>query len=303
MAERFPEFMRLFPTPQAMARAGEAAVLRAWRGLGYYRRARSLHAAAVAIVERHRGRVPADASSLIELPGVGRYTAGAVASIAFGRAEPIVDGNVARVLSRLADRRASAVDREGQAWCWRRATEIVTAARAPGVTNEAIMELGATVCTPVNPRCDACPLASLCRARAAGSQAIVPPPKPAVTRRRLVLHALVPLRRGSVGLEARSDGLWRGLLSPPMVELPERVTDRELARATGACRVGPMIAALDFQTTHRSIRFVVRVASFPSARGLRWVRVDRLDREAVSAAALRVIRAAHGSPRAARLSA
>ena len=116
VAERFPEFMRLFPSPLAMTRAGEAAVLRAWRGLGYYRRARSLHAAACAIVERHGGRVPTEVAALRELPGVGRYTAGAVASIAFGRREPIVDGNVARVLSRLADRRESAVDRVGQAW-------------------------------------------------------------------------------------------------------------------------------------------------------------------------------------------
>ena len=173
VAERFPEFMRLFPTPKAMALAGEAAVLRAWRGLGYYRRARSLHAAAVAVVERHGGRVPSDARRLRELPGVGRYTAGAVASIAFGKAEAIVDGNVMRVLARLADRRASTVDPAGQAWCWSQAERLAVAARRPGVTNEALMELGATVCTPANPRCDACPLARLCRSRSAGTQAIV----------------------------------------------------------------------------------------------------------------------------------
>lgn len=292
VAERFPEFMRLFPTPKAMARAGESAVLRAWRGLGYYRRARSLHAAAVAIVQRHGGRVPSDASSLRELPGVGRYTAGAVASIAFGKPEPIVDGNVMRVLSRLADRRASTADRAGQAWCWAQAEALARAACRPAVTNEALMELGATVCTPANPRCDACPLASLCRSRAAGSQSIVPPPKPATTRRALVLHALVPLRGARVGLAIRPEGLWKGLLAPPLVEAPEAAAATALARVARAIRVSQAVACFDFQTTHRSIRFVVHRAAFPVSAGLRWVPLAELDREAVSAAALRAVRAA-----------
>lgn len=303
VAERFPEFMRLFPTPKAMALAGEGAVLKAWRGLGYYRRARSLHAAAVAIVQRHGGRVPSDVEHLRALPGVGRYTAGAVASIAFGKVAAIVDGNVMRVLSRLADRRAPVADRAGQAWCWEQAERLACAAGSPGVTNEALMELGATVCTPVNPRCDACPLAGLCRARAAGSQAIVPPPKPGAARRVVVLHALVPLRAGAVGLEVRTEGLWKGLLAPPLVEAPEDESPPRLAAMAGAGRVGPVIAAFDFQTTHRAVRFVVHAAGFAAARGLRWVPLKQLEQEAVSAAALRVVRAAasHGSSRAARL--
>lgn len=303
VAERFPEFMRLFPSPKAMVQAGEGAVLKAWRGLGYYRRARSLHAAAEAIVQRHGGRVPSDATSLRELPGVGRYTAGAVASIAFGHAEAIVDGNVMRVLSRLADRRAPVADRAGQAWCWQQAEHLARAARRPGTTNEAIMELGATVCTPANPRCESCPLAGLCRARAAGSQSIVPPPKPGAVRRALVLHALVPLRAGKVGLETRSEGLWKGLLSPPLVEAPEQETPKVLARLSAATRVEPTIAAFDFQTTHREVRFVVHRSRFPASRALRWVPLPQLEGEAVSAAALRVVQAAvsHGTARAARL--
>lgn len=278
-------------------------MLRAWRGLGYYRRARSLHAASVAIVQRHGGRVPSEVGQLLALPGVGRYTAGAVASIAFGRAEPIVDGNVMRVLSRLADRRAPIADRSGQAWCWREAQRLVDAASRPGVTNEALMELGATVCTPVNPRCGVCPLAGRCRARAAGSQAIVPPPKPGALRRSIVLHALVQLRAGVVGLETRSEGLWKGLLSPPLVEAPEDAAAADLAERSGASRVGPALEAFDFETTHRSIRFVVHRASFPASRGLRRVAMRAIEGQAVSSATLRVLRGvvSRGSSRAARL--
>jgi A/G-specific adenine glycosylase len=290
VAERFPEFMRRFPSPATMARGSVDAVLRCWRGLGYYRRARSLHAAARCIVSLHGGKVPADPAALRELPGVGRYTAGAIASIAFGRAEPIVDGNVARVLSRLADRRGSAVDREGTAWCWESATRMVSIARDPGRTNEALMELGATVCTPISPRCGACPLRAACRSRIAGSQEIVPPPKPGATRQRLVLHALVDLREGRVALERRTDGLWQGLLSPPLVQGVVNVSGEALAKAAKARLVGPVCARLSFQTTHRDVRFVVHRAEFAARAGLRRVALADLAEQAISSAALQVIR-------------
>lgn len=291
VAERFPEFMRLFPTPRAMVDAGEAAVLRAWRGLGYYRRARSLHAAACAIVERHGGRVPSDPATLRSLPGVGRYTAGAVASIAFGRREPIVDGNVMRVLSRLADRRTPAADAEGQAWCWEGASRLVQAAADPAILNESLMELGATVCTPAAPRCPSCPLRACCRSRRAGSQSMVPPPKRPPDRRTLVLHALVQLGPGGVALERRTQGLWRGLLCPPLVEAPRKVSSRFLKKASGASRVGVAATEVPFQTTHRSIHFVVHPAAFASDRGLRWIPASALTDEALPSAALRIIEA------------
>jgi A/G-specific adenine glycosylase len=292
VAERFPEFMRRFPEPAAMARASVESVLRCWRGLGYYRRARSLHAAARQIVETHGGRVPADPIALRQLPGVGRYTAGAVASIAFGQAEPIVDGNVARVVSRLADRRVSAVDRSGRAWTWDVATRIVRAAANPGRTNEALMELGATVCTPVSPRCDACPVRAMCASRKAGSQDLVPPPKPGARRQALVLHGLVDARDGVIAVERRASGLWQGLLSPPLVPGPVRMTSQALRQASGALRVDAAAATFDFQTTHRDVRFVVHTARFGTRAGLRRIPLERLSGEAVSAAALRVIEAA-----------
>ncbi len=296
VAERFPEFMRLFPSPRAMAKAGEAAVLKAWRGLGYYRRARSLHAAACAIVERHGGRVPSDPVELLALPGVGRYTAGAVASIAFGHRVPIVDGNVTRVLSRLADRREASTAPAGQAWCWAGAMRLVQASGDPSVLNEALMELGATVCTPAAPRCHACPLRACCRSRKAGSQSTVPPAKRVSPRRALVLHALVQLGSGGVALERRAHGLWRGLLCPPLVEAPETASVALLKRASGARRVGPAVAEVPFQTTHRSVRFVVHRADFPPPKRLQWVPLSKLADEAVPAAALRVVEAVTGGP-------
>lgn len=303
VAERFPEFMRRFPTPRAMVRAGEQAVLEAWRGLGYYRRAKSLHAAARCIVHSHAGRVPADVQTLQSLPGVGRYTAGAVASIAFGQRAPIVDGNVARVLSRLADRRESPWDRAGVAWCWSQAEALVNQAVHPGVTNEALMELGATVCTPMQPRCDQCPVRGLCRSRASGSQASVPCPKPGARVTRVVHHALVQVRRGRVGLERRTEGLWAGLLAPPSVESSRALKLAAVQRVSGASEVRPAVARFQYQTTHRLVQFVVHPAVFPASRRLQWVPVGRLSTVAVASAAIRVVEAARGQSarRAARL--
>lgn len=295
VAERFPEFLRRFPTPAAMARRGETEVLEAWRGLGYYRRARSLHAAACAIVRHHGGQVPGDAVALRGLPGVGRYTAGAVASIAFGHAEPIVDGNVMRVLARIADRRAPVADSAGQAWCWEQAERLVASARRPGVTNEAIMELGATVCTPVSPACVRCPLASGCASRRAGSQDRVPRPRVRPERRAMVLHAVVEIRQGRVGLVRRPAGLWSGLLAPPCIEAKRAATAAALAGAMPGVRAGRRLAEVEFATTHRQIRFIVRAGRLAATHDVTWVPLASLGKRAVPAAALRVIEAAIAS--------
>jgi A/G-specific adenine glycosylase len=298
VAERFPEFVRLFPSPRAMVRLGEEAVLQAWRGMGYYRRARSLHAAAVRIVSMHDGRVPADPQSLRALPGVGRYTAGAVASIGFGLREPIVDGNVTRVLSRLANRLDRADDRAGQAWCWEQATLLALAAREPGVANEALMELGATVCTPVGPACGTCPLRSLCGARRAGTQDRIPPAKARLARKPLLLHALVDTRDGRVAMTERREGLWQGLLMPPLIPAKTALTPARLQTLSGAARVGPLRATLAFATTHRQIRFMVHRACFARSADLRRISLRSLPLQAVPAAGQRVIAAAlSASPR------
>ena len=166
----FERWMIRFPTVRALAVAPLDDVLKAWEGLGYYARARNLHAAAQIIVTQHGGEIPADREALLRLLGIGRYTAGAILSLAFGQTEPILDGNVRRVLCRIDDipddPKAPATERQ----LWERAEALVRAAPAgrAGDLNEALMELGALVCTPGRPNCAVCPLAKGCLAHARG---------------------------------------------------------------------------------------------------------------------------------------
>ena len=165
---RYRRFLERFPTVDALAAASAEEVCEEWAGLGYYSRARNLHSAARQVVEEHGGRLPAGATELRRLPGIGRYTAGAISSIAYGLPEPVVDGNVARVLSRLDAVSAPASSAAGSAHLWALAGTLARGPRA-GDVNQALMELGATVCTPRAPRCESCPLRSGCVARAQGS--------------------------------------------------------------------------------------------------------------------------------------
>ncbi len=158
-------WMERFPDPETLAEADEEEVLRLWQGLGYYSRARNLQGAVREVVVRHGGEIPRDPGLLRELPGVGPYTAGAVASIAFGVPEPAVDGNVRRVLARLRDV-PDPRPRELEAWA-----RTLVDPEAPGDFNQALMELGATVCTPRAPDCLACPVAGACLARERGTVA------------------------------------------------------------------------------------------------------------------------------------
>ena len=169
----YERFLDRFPDVDTLADAELDDVLGAWAGLGYYSRARRLHAAARVVADEFGGRLPEDAETLRTLPGVGRYTAGAVASIAFDREEPVVDGNVARVLSRLRgirdDLKRPAVIRR----LWEEASALARGPH-PGDLNQALMELGATVCVPRTPRCAGCPLTRRCDARRRGDAATLP---------------------------------------------------------------------------------------------------------------------------------
>lgn len=226
----YRRFLRRFPTPIRLARAPLDDVLSAWAGLGYYRRARLLHAAAGAVVREHGGRVPADREAFASLPGVGRYTAGAVLSIAFDQPLPVLDGNVARVFSRVFGLAWGARDPRGARALWDLATALVPM-RDPGDWNQALMELGATVCLPRSPRCGECPLARSCVARREGRIAALPP---AAARRETVrvrrAIALVSWR-GRWLVERLSGGLLDGLWEPPGVELPDGLS------------AGPLLAA------------------------------------------------------------
>ena len=166
--ERYPRFLARFPTIAALAAARVTSVLAEWSGLGYYRRARAMHATARLVLRKHSGKLPSTAEALRELPGVGRYTAAAIASIAYGERVAVVDGNVERVLQRLYSRSAIRIGTRTRIRThedyWRRAEELLDP-RRPGDFNQAMMELGATVCLPATPRCFECPLKHLCRGR------------------------------------------------------------------------------------------------------------------------------------------
>ena len=296
VVDAFDRFMRRFPTPAALAAAPEHDVLAAWQGLGYYRRARLLQAAARAICERHAGEVPRTAAELESLPGIGRYTAGAIASIVHGERVPIVDGNVLRVVARLAAHPAQAGDPVDDRWAWREAGALVDAAREPGVLNEALMELGATVCTPAAPRCAACPLGAQCRAVAEGSAGRIPRPRKAAARRTVHWHSLVDLDAAGVALERRpARGLWAGMLQPPTVEADAPVSPAELARVWG---LGVReVGAFTHVTSHRTVEFRVfvpqggSVAAPPGGETVR-VALDALAGQPLSNAAWRTLECA-----------
>jgi A/G-specific adenine glycosylase len=301
--ERFPKFIARFPTVQSLAAADEREVLALWSGMGYYRRAKNLHAAARHIVDHFGGVVPRDVPELLALPGVGRYTAGAIASLAFGVAAPIVDGNVARVMLRVHGREVRADDRDSQAWLWVQAGLLARAGASlrpmgAAIANEAIMELGATVClpAPATPRCGKCPLRGTCTARKDGTQDRIPLPKAAAARRTIYCATIVIRdRRGRYLLEQRGpDGMWAGLWQSPTIER----TDRPPTRAEAARSVGLAAASLQPQsgfshiTTHRTVEFAVFAAAWPAraqlARG-EWSSPDDLDARGLSSAQRRAL--------------
>lgn len=199
-------FLKQFPNVQALAAAPEQAVLAAWSGLGYYRRARALRAAAQIIVAEHGGELPRTAAALRQLPGFGRYTAAAVASIAYGEPMPVVDGNVERVLSRLF-----AWAEPGREAAWSMAEQLLARHR-PGDFNQAMMELGATVCLPGEAQCARCPVFRWCNTRGRGR------PTKQEPRRAGQLHYRLAQRDRAVWLVQRSR---RASLMPSMWELPE----------------------------------------------------------------------------------
>ena len=207
----FSRFVAKFPTIQALAQAQEQEVLRLWQGLGYYSRARHLHAAAQVIVAHHGGIVPWDVKTLLELPGIGRYTAGAIASLAWETRAPILDGNVQRVLCRVYGIEADPRDRAVNARLWELADAILPRRRV-GDFNSSLMELGALVCTPQSPACLSCPVRLHCVARRKGLQDRIPPARKAKPSPELRRWVFCIAQDGKWLIEQRpSKGRWAGL--------------------------------------------------------------------------------------------
>lgn len=207
----YERFLARFPQVTALAAADETEVLRLWEGLGYYRRARQLHAAAKKIVVEHGGKFPRDFESIRSLPGIGRYTAGAIASIAFDLSVPILEANTVRLNSRLLAWRGDPTSVTGQRLLWEFA-EAILPARHAGDLNQALMELGSLVCTPREPKCDTCPVQSLCPTFAAGLQDEIPVAKRKLKFEAVREAAIIVRRAGKVLLRQRPHGeRWAGL--------------------------------------------------------------------------------------------
>jgi A/G-specific adenine glycosylase len=278
----YERFLRELPTVGHLAEATEERVLALWSGLGYYRRARMLHAAAKEVAGAHQGIVPSDVESLRSLRGVGAYTAGAVASIAFGRRAPVVDGNVARVLTRLFAIEDDIKSARGNARVWQLAGELVPDGDGdPGDWNQALMELGATVCLPRAPACEGCAVRAFCAGREQGIAGRLPRSAPkkaplSVTRVAVVLAS----ERAVLLARRRGDVLFGGLWEPPtadggVAELASLlgVDPRTLERA------GDVVHVL----SHRRMR--VEVARGPLASRRRWP-LPGTDYDAVECVAL-----------------
>ena len=293
-------FMQKFPTVAALARADETSVLRAWRGLGYYRRARNLHRAAKIIASDHNGYVPAEREALLALPGIGPYSAGAIGSMGFGRREPIVDGNVARVLLRLHGHKVAADARPGSKWLWSRAREYIEEARDPASANEGLMELGAIVCTPRSPKCGECPLRRACVARRLGQEEQIPRRRASPARPVLSMAVVIVRSRGAMALVQRgSPGLWAELMFPPALEGTRAATVAALARRFAVeCDDLERRGEFDFPTSSRRVRIAVwRLSARASMavrvrapEGWRWLRPKAVLDAAVASAMQKILR-------------
>jgi A/G-specific adenine glycosylase len=278
----FQAFMKRFPTVEALAAGSEQEVLRLWQGLGYYSRARNLQASARKIISDFSGDIPRTIEQLQTLPGIGRYTAGAIASIAYDVRAPILDGNVARVLCRLDCIRSDPRLRKTQLKLWKRAEEILPTKRV-GDFNSALMELGATVCTPRAPKCPTCPVKNFCKAAKAGLADQIPPPraaKPTPLVRRLTLCLQ---NRSRWLIEQRPiPGRWAGLWQ--FVTIPEsgRPPESEFSKSLEVKIASPKsLAQIRHALTHRRYIFEVFTANtniVTKSNGRRWVTLSELSK-------------------------
>ncbi len=246
----YARWMERFPDVTTLAAASEADILQTWEGLGYYSRARNLQRAARAVVELHGGIFPGTLESILSLPGIGRYTAGAVLSFAYNQCAPIVDGNVARVLARIFRVQEEINAPAGQRKLWSLA-DFLTDPREPRLYNSAIMELGQRICTPRQPACAVCPVRGLCESAGPGADAL-PRKKPARATVLVEEHVLWAQREGRLLLHQekgrRRQGLWR---------LPERRAD-EVSHL-------PLLSRTQYTITHHRVTLHVYDAADVSA--------------------------------------
>jgi A/G-specific adenine glycosylase len=297
VVDYFRRWVAQFPTIEALATADLQTVLKVWEGLGYYARARNLHKAAQQLVTEHNGSIPSDRQSLLSLPGIGDYTVGAILSLAFNQPAPILDGNVKRVLSRLADIEQPITATATLKLLWRLARELVEAAPtgAAGACNEAIMELGALICTPVNPRCLICPVSAFCTAAANGTQQqrpVIPPKKrtPHYDVAAGIIWQGTPYQSRLLIAQRPAEGMLGGLWEFPGGKLEVEDVDlraclrREIEEELGIqIDVGDQLTTVRHAYTHFRITLhafhAQHTSGTPQTLGVadwRWVTLDEL---------------------------
>jgi A/G-specific adenine glycosylase len=298
----FERFTRRWPTVGALAAADLDEVLAAWAGLGYYARARNMHRCAKAVVERHGGRFPESEAELLELPGIGPYTAAAIAAIAFGHRATPVDGNVERVVARLHALTDPLPGAKGEL---RRLAAGLTPARRAGDFAQAMMDLGATVCTPAKPSCLMCPLAADCQGRAEGIAAALPTKAGKALRpSRFGVAFLALSEDGHVLLRKRAEaGLLAGMMEVPSTEWIEEWISADLALQAAPLRADwwAVPGSVTHVFTHFRLELMVFRAIVPAGAALtfwadgprcRWVARSALPREALPSLMRKVL--AHG---------
>jgi A/G-specific adenine glycosylase len=280
----FEKWMKLFPDIPTLAKADEQTVLNAWEGLGYYSRARNIHKAAKIVAEKFNGKLPHNLEDLRSLPGIGRYTVGAIASMAFKMDEPTLDGNLRRVFSRVFDVAEFADSPAGEKILWDLAAENLPKGQA-GDYNQALMDIGATICLPKNPRCLLCPLMEICKARENGTQELRPVLKAKKQAPQYVHAAAVILERGRVLLSQRPvDGLLGGMWEFPNARV-EGDPAKDLTKVLNAAyrlkvRRKEALGVVQHAYTHFKVTvhaFRCESVSIPKDKKLKWVKLAELD--------------------------
>ncbi len=289
----YERFLAAYPTVHALAAADDEQLMKLWEGLGYYSRARNLHAAARQVVEAYGGRFPDTFEELRKLRGVGDYTAAAIASMAFDRPTAVVDGNVYRVLGRLFDLEVPIDSGEGRRSYAALAAELLDT-KNPATYNQAIMDFGAMVCTPQSPACATCPLQGQCQALAAGTVAQRPVKQGRTKLRDRYFHFLHLQSNGHTLLHRRGAGdIWQGLYEFPLVELSEagdfaalsrseRFTEWLGGRTFRLCESRPMpLHQLSHQRLHATFHRI-EIEPLPTIEGMLPIREEELGDYAVS---------------------
>jgi A/G-specific adenine glycosylase len=265
----YERFIARFPDERALAAGSIDEVLHLWSGLGYYARARNLHRAAIRICEQHGGRFPLDFESVASLPGIGRSTAGAILALSCGARWPILDGNVRRVLSRYFAVEGDPCARATVELLWSHAARCTPTVQVD-VYTQAIMDLGATLCTRAGPRCGECPLSAQCDARRSGTQHRIPPPRRRALKRRRHTFMLLAMHSDNVLLVQRSPhGIWGGLWCLPEFASPEaaRAFLAEHAAGPGAQAPQPL-ASIDHSFTHFDLTITPLLARCDASTGV-----------------------------------